>query len=202
MVFAAIIHSGITWGARRVLGICNRRCVHCVSHDVHWIRSTLIDDGDRDIRGRAITPRERPPVRARTAGIPRPIDSEESIPVYVPLLTPPPPPGSRVRHYNTPAEYAEADQRRMERLIDRSIGPLTKSLDDFTRWSRSVDDRWANTRLEDHQRLIRLEESVSSIKGNASLVAESKRHLGRLFWGAVIGATVALVFSTYIKPLL
>src|SRR5689334_447843 len=69
-------------------------------------------------------PERDKPGRARSEPLPITIDEDEaSIPMWIPegVRAPTPPTGSRVRYYPTPAEYAEADQRRLERVVNGAV---------------------------------------------------------------------------------
>lgn len=77
---------------------------------------------------------------------------------------------SRVRPYYTPEDYAEADHRRMERIVSSQVAPIGSRLDEHINWVRQHEMMKANQRAEDHQQIVKIGGEVSSLKLDVALV--------------------------------
>lgn len=143
--------------------------------------------------------------RSEAGGIPSTIDDDGSIPVYVVPGTPPPPPNSRIRHYTTPNDYAEAEHRRMERMIRPTVDRLAaveSTLGDHIRWVRSTEAVKADRRLEEHQEFLAMKSAVDAIaKVNNAATAEKTRRHQRIY-DVLAGLVIAAMFARLVAPLL
>jgi hypothetical protein len=140
---------------------------------------------------------EHPKPRAQSKGIPAPIGDEESIPVLMPPGAPRPDRGSRVRPYYTPEDYAIADQRRTERIVDRAVEPIKEGLkqlgaafDKYTDWDREIENERHKVAMAEVRERERLTAAVSAIQTTEAAKVEKRKRWSRLVDGA-LGAMLA-----------